>query len=99
MANIEELTNQLRVAVAKGGLNRTVKFDLQGQGMIHLDGSVVTNEDKAADCTIVISKTDFESLAEGKVDGTSLFMAGKMRIDGDMSVAMMLEPVLSAARG
>jgi putative sterol carrier protein len=98
MSNLDQLTAQLRAAVAHGGISRTVKFDLKGDGVIHLDSRTVTNEDKAADCTIVLSKSDLESLVDGKVDGTSLFMAGKMRIDGDMSVAMMLQPVLSGAR-
>jgi len=98
MANLDQLIEQLRAVVAHGGISKTVKFDLQGDGVIHLDSRTVTNEDKAADCTIVLSKSDLESLVDGKVDGTSLFMAGKMRIDGDMSVAMMLQPILSGAR-
>jgi putative sterol carrier protein len=99
MTDLEQLTSRMRAAVAQGGLSRTVKFDLQGEGVIHMDGPTVTNEDKAADCTIVVSKADFESLAAGQTDGASLYMAGKLRIDGDMAVAMMLQPVLSAARG
>jgi len=94
MANLEHLTGQLRARVANGGLDRTVKFDLQGEGLIYLEGSTVTNEDRAADCTIVLAGSDFESLAGGQIDGTSLYMTGRMRIKGDISVAMMLQPII-----
>ena len=59
----------------------------------------ITNEDKPADCTIIVSKADFEALGEGKLDPTMAFMQGKLKINGDMGIAMKLQPLLAKARG
>ena len=100
MATLQDITEQLQKAVgADSGLGKTLKFDFKGDGFIFVDGGSVTNEDKPADCTIVISKDDFESMAEGKLDPTMAFMQGKLKITGDMSVAMKLQPILAKARG
>ena len=34
-------------------------------------------------------------MASGELDGTAAFMSGKLRIDGDMSIAMKLGPILA----
>lgn len=100
MATLDEITNRFKEAVwADSGLGKTLKFDLKGEGFIHIDGGEVTNEDKPADCTIIVSKTDFEALGEGKLDPTMAFMQGKLKINGDMGVAMKLQPLLAKARG
>ena len=76
-------------------LGKILKFDLKGDGFIHIDGGSVTNEDKPADCTIVVSKDDFEAMGEGKLDPTMAFMQGKIKVNGDMSVAMKLQPLMA----
>ena len=46
---LEEMTERVRGAVgADSGLGKTLKFDLKGDGVIHIDGGTVTNEDKPA---------------------------------------------------
>ena len=37
----------------------------------------------------------FMDMAAGKLDGTSAFMSGKLKIQGDMGIAMKLAPILS----
>ena len=100
MATLQEITDVMAKAVgADSGLGKTLKFDFKGEGFIHIDGGSVTNNDNPADCTIVISKDDFEQMADGKLDPTMAFMQGKIKINGDMSVAMKLQPILAKARG
>jgi putative sterol carrier protein len=100
MATLQEITDVMAKAVgADSGLGKTLKFDFKGDGFIHIDGGSVTNNDSPADCTIVISKDDFEQMADGKLDPTMAFMQGKIKINGDMSVAMKLQPILAKARG
>jgi putative sterol carrier protein len=96
MATLQEITDRFRGAVgADSGLGKTLKFDLKGDGFIHIDGGSVTNEDLPADCTIVVSKDDFEAMGEGKLDPTMAFMQGKIKVNGDMSVAMKLQPLMA----
>ena len=58
----------------------------------------MNNEDLPADCTIVVSKDDFEAMGDGKLDPTMAFMQGKIKVNGDMSVAMKLQPLMAKAR-
>ena len=53
-------------------------------------------EDKDADCTLSMSLETFEQMRSGEVDGTSAFMQGKLKVSGDMSIAMKLQSVMDA---
>jgi putative sterol carrier protein len=100
LATLEEITTQLRAAVGKdSGLGKTLKFDFKGAGVIHIDGGAVTNDDLPADCTILVSQADFEDLARGRLDPAMALMRGKLKVRGDMGVAMKLQPILARARG
>ena len=54
---------------------------------------------KTADCTITVTLETFEKMVKGELDGTSAFMQGKLRVAGDMGLAMKLGPILQKARG
>ena len=99
MATLEEMTDRMRQAVgADSGLGSSVKFDFKGDGFIFIDGGTVNNEDAPADCTIIVSKDDFEQMGRGQLDPTMAFMQGKLKINGDMGVAMKLQPLLARVR-
>ena len=59
------------------------------------EGSEVTEEDAEAACTMVLSLENFMEMADGKLDGTMAFMSGKLKIQGDMGIAMKLAPILA----
>ena len=100
MATVAEITEQMRTAVGSdSGLGKTLKFDFKNGEHIFIDKDNVSNEDKPADCTIVVAKEDFDHISEGKLDPTMAFMQGKLKVNGDMSVAMKLQPLLAKARG
>jgi putative sterol carrier protein len=100
MATVEDITARLQQAIAGGaGLSKTITVDLKGEGFIHIAGTQVTNEDAPADCTIIVSRDDLESMVRGELDPTMAFMQGKLKINGDMSVALQLQPLLAASRG
>ncbi len=101
MATLEEITEGMRNRVGDdSGLDATLKFDFGDDGVIYLDGSstpnTVTNEDKDADCTMKISKENFLAMVGGELDGTTAFMMGKLKIEGNMGVAMKLQSVLNS---
>ena len=81
---------------------KTVKLDFGGdEGVIYMDGanSLVSDSNDAADTTIKVSWDDFQSLANGSLDGMTAFMTGKLKVEGDMSNAMQLQSVLGKLRG
>ena len=76
---------------------KTVKIDFGGdEGVILLDGanSLVSDADQPADTTIKVSWDDWQAMASGALDGMTAFMTGKLKIEGDMGVAMKLQNIL-----
>ena len=89
---------------ANSGLGGTLRFDFGEPGSVFIDGksqpnTVADGAGKSADCTITVSLETFEKMVKGELDGTSAFMQGKLRVAGDMGLAMKLGPVLQKARG
>lgn len=105
MATLEEITERLQAVVGDdAGLGKSVKFDFRGDGCIHVDGGrveggAVTNLNRPADCTVTLSKSDFEDLARGRLDPAMAMMRGRMKVAGDFTVAMKLREILGRAGG
>jgi len=79
---------------------KRVKLDFGDEGVVMLDGTAeaVTEADGDADTTIKVAWSDWEDMAAGKLDGMTAFMAGKLRVEGDMGNAMQLQGVLAKLR-
>lgn len=85
-------------AESKPPLGKTVKFDFGPDGVIFVDGNngnAVSNDTGAADCTLQVAKGDFIDMVEGRLNAMNAFMGGKLKVLGDMSVAMKLQSILS----
>ncbi|HEX9953779.1 MAG TPA: SCP2 sterol-binding domain-containing protein [Allosphingosinicella sp.] len=80
---------------------KRVKLDFGTQGVILLDGvnNAATEEDGPADTTIKVEWSDWEDMRDGKLDGMTAFMMGKLKVEGDMSNAMQLQGVLAKLKG
>ncbi|MGF1549012.1 MAG: SCP2 sterol-binding domain-containing protein [Sphingomonadaceae bacterium] len=80
---------------------KRVKLDFGDEGIVMLDGVAekVTEEDGEADTTIKVSWDDWQQMADGKMDGMTAFMQGKLKVEGDMANAMQLQGVLSKLGG
>lgn len=95
--SLETSTEAVRQKVATAsGFDHTVKFDFGDDGKIFIDGNnnAVSNDDSDADCTIGMTLEDFEKMIGGDLDPTSAFMMGKLKVSGDMGVAMKLSSVI-----
>jgi putative sterol carrier protein len=96
MASLADITDKIRAAVgADSGLDKSLKFDLKDDGVIHIDGGSVTNEDKPADLTLTMSKDDLVEIAQGRLDATAAVMGGRIKLS-DMMLAMSLQPKMGA---
>ena len=87
---IQDIAEGLRPKVESSGFDRSVKFDTGPDGVILIDGSTISTTDGPADCTISLAIDDLEALISGDLSPTTAFMTGKLKIEGDMSVAMAL---------
>jgi putative sterol carrier protein len=95
VADLAEITQRLRDALKdRAGLQRSLKLDFKGEGFIHVDGQSVTNDDAPADCTVTVSREDLAAMAKGQLDPMTAMLRGKLKIKGDMAVAMQLQSML-----
>ena len=92
--SMDAIADKMRARVKGSGFTKSVKFDCGADGVIVIDGATVSTADAPADCTITLAKDDLESMIAGELNPTSAFMQGKLKVDGDMSVAMALSQVL-----
>jgi putative sterol carrier protein len=96
MATLQELTDRMKSAVGSdSGLDKTLKFDLKGDGVIFIDRTSVSNDDKPADLTMTISLPDLVSMGEGKLDAMTAVMTGRLQLS-DMGLAMSQQSKLQA---
>jgi putative sterol carrier protein len=96
--NLQEATEAVKAKVGTdSGLGATVKFALE-EGSIYVDAkkvpNVVSNEDKDADCTIRLTLETFSKMLQGDLDATLAYMTGRLKVEGNMGVAMKLSSVL-----
>lgn len=104
---IAELFNTMKERVdanpAKtANLNASYQFELTGEGggTYHASfsgGSHDIGEGAipSPGCTVVMAASDFLAMTSGKLNPTAAFMSGKLKIKGDMGLAMKLQQIIS----
>ena len=96
MNDLETITSKMSSRLAGNGIGGSVKFDFGAEGCILVDGDGnVSNDDGEADCTIGVEMNDFKEIAAGNLDPTMAFMQGKLKVDGEMGLAMKMGPLLA----
>lgn len=97
--NLDECTAAIRGKVGDdSGLNATLKFDCGEAGSIYVDGKAVPNavDNRAAeaDCTVGITLDNLAAMLRGELEPATGFMTGKLKVAGDMSVALRMQRVV-----
>ncbi len=96
MAALEELTDRIRRAAGSDAdLGASIKLDLKGEGVIHIEGASITNEDRPADLVVTISRKDLAAMGRRELDPMRAIMTGRMRLS-DMGLALKLQPAIQA---
>ncbi|MEZ4223928.1 MAG: SCP2 sterol-binding domain-containing protein [Polyangiaceae bacterium] len=101
MATAKEKMDEAKTKIeankdAAQGIGAVYKFVLSGDGggtwvMNLKDNPGVTEGEGDAQCTIKMDAGDYVNMVEGKANGQQLFFSGKLKIEGDMGLAMKLQ--------
>ena len=95
MSILESAKKALEDRLGGEAFDGSVKFEIEGEGALRVDESGVAISDDEADCTLTADADVFEDMMSGNLNPTSAFMTGRLRVDGDMSMAMKLGALLS----
>lgn len=93
-AIVEKAVQTLQERMEGHTLPGSVKFVIEGEGAIHVEGNTVSASDGPADTTMTASAETFEGILDGDINPTSAFMMGKLKVEGDMGLAMKLGAIL-----
>lgn len=84
------------------GMNATIQYDITGDqgGTWHAvikDGTCAVNSGAAAtpNLTLSMSSQDWLDMIGGKLSGQMAFMSGKLKLKGDMGLAMKVGSLFS----
>lgn len=96
---MSDIVNQavaaLDAKVSGADFDGTAKFDIEGEGCVMIDSSGARAADEPADVTLSADADTFQEIMSGDTNPTSAFMTGKLKVDGDMGMAMKLATVLA----
>lgn len=88
---VERLSERLGGETMPG----SVKFVILDEGSVLIDEAGVREGDDPADCVMTASAETFQGILDGDVNPTGAFMTGKLKVEGDMGLAMKLGTLLS----
>ncbi|MCX8071354.1 MAG: SCP2 sterol-binding domain-containing protein [Candidatus Binatia bacterium] len=98
---VKEIFNQMPAnlnADAAKGMNAVIQFNLTGDGggnyyVTIKDGTCTVTEGthQSPNMTMTMAAQDYVDMITGKLNGQMAFMSGKLKIAGDMGLAMKMQ--------
>lgn len=97
--SIETITDKIKAKIAMApAINAKVKLDFGDEGCVFVDATqsppAVSNDDAEADTVLACSMETFKAIVNGTQDPTMAYMMGKLKIKGNMGIAMKLNSIL-----
>jgi len=96
---LERLPTAFRPAAA-GGQAYTIQLNISTPAYAAIrDGvcEIGSGQAAASDVTLTLSDQDFIALMQGKLNGVTAFMGGKLKVSGDLMLAQRLPNFFDAA--
>lgn len=92
---LSELAQRIARKLAETPFQGSLKFDCGDDGVIVLADGTATTDDRATDCTLSLSQDNLVKLLTGKLNPMLAMATGKLRLAGDMGVAMRLARLIA----
>lgn len=99
-----DLLHKLPLAInphTTAGVNRTIQFDIsQPAHVLIRNGACEVTEGSAEDPDLLLKMSDDDliSLLTGKLDGMAAMMTGRLKLQGDVSLATQLGRYFDASK-
>ena len=84
-------------STAAAGMTKTLQWNITGDEtgvwafqIVNGVGQLIPGGLEKPDVTFTVSGKDWAAIAEGKLDGMKAFMTGKLKVTGDMMLAMKM---------
>lgn len=100
----EAMPNYFNPAAA-AGMTKTVQWNITGEEagvwafrIVNGVGELVPGGVEKPDVTLTVSDKDWLAILEGKLDAQSAFFSGKLKVAGDMGLALKLQQLFPTQR-
>jgi putative sterol carrier protein len=87
------------------GMTKTLQWNVTGDQagvwafqIVNGEGKLIPGGVEKPDITFTVSDNDWLAITEGKLDATNAFMTGKLKIAGDMMLAMKVPTLFPTPR-
>jgi putative sterol carrier protein len=91
---VDAAVKALNARLGGRGVDGSVRFVIEDAGALLIDEDGARADDGDADCVMTADADTFRAMLDGDLDPTAAFMSGRLRVDGDMSLAMKLGALL-----
>jgi len=91
---LDEIAALVQKGVSHAGFSDSLQFDCGDAGVVRIADGAVSLEAGDADCTLKMSLDNLAKLITGKLNPMTGIALGKLKISGNMGVAMKLGSLL-----
>ncbi len=91
---LQDIADGIQKGLNGKSFDGSLKFDCGDEGVIVLAENTASTQDRDTDCTIRISRENLSKLLTGKLNPMTGVALGKLKISGNMGVAMKLGQLL-----